>query len=394
MIEQFIPRVKAPEGPRSTNPAPARNAPPRNKKPHFYVFKNVDDPDIREIVQSVANGLDASLISPELYPRILGSLQSQEIYLKKSNPCASQSLHDAIEYIYKWKPDEPVTQSEPPREEIFLPSQEMIDKGIDYAMNGKDLFEIEPMLLQYLIAPLREIRLKSLKSGDYLTAQKAEQGARAVVAQQTLQEKMDEQDEKMSEQQQRLEIAQIQLENVKEKWQILIEQRKQEMEDDIENKRMRFALQLEEFDKQFETDPPPKALKLSPGVLDLKAKEKFLVSSKRFDEAKAMRNMANIRERQEIEMKKEQYYKNLMKEREKLINQEKQKMFVTEMSWQSNLSKLQLNANKEIAHAQKTVEHLLSVQRALESESEAPKSSKKLPPLSLNDRFARLNTVR
>lgn len=392
MFENNLPRVKAPEGPRGANQAHARNAPQKNKK-HYYVFKNVDDPDIREIVQSVANGLDASLISPELYPLILGSLQSQEIYLKKSNPCASQSLHDAIQYINNWKPEEPVVQKEP-REDIFLPSQEMIDKGIDYAMNGKDLFEIDPMLLQFLIAPLREIRLKSLKDGDYITAQKAEQGARAVVAQQNLQEKMDEQDEKISEQQQRLEIAQIQLENVKEKWEILMERRKQEMENDIQNKKMKFAMKLEEFDQQFEQEPPPKALKLSPGALDLKAKEKFLVSSKRFDEAKAMRNMANIRERQEIEMKKEQYYKALLKEREKLIEQEKQKMFVTEMTWQSSLSKMQMNANKEIAHAEKTVEHLLSLQKTLESEVEATKSQKKLPPLQLNDRFARLNTVR
>lgn len=392
MFEPILPRVKAPEGPRGANPAPARNANQKSKK-HYYVFKNVDDPDIREIVQSVANGLDASLISPELYPRIISSLQSQEIYLKKSNPCASQSLHDAIQYINKWKPEEPVIQNEH-REDIFLPSQEMIDKGIDYAMNGKDLFEIEPMLLQFLIAPLREIRLKSLKAGDYLTAQKAEQGARAVVAQQALQERMDEQDEKMSEQQQRLEIAQIQLENVKEKWEILIGQRRQEMENDIETKRMKFALKLEEFDKQFEADPPPKALKLSPGTLDLKAKERFLVSSKRYDEAKKMRNIVNIRERQEIEMKKEQYYKALMKEREKLIEQEKQKMFVTEMSWQSTISKMQLNANKEIAHAQKTVEHLLSQQKSFESEAEASKSQKKLPPLPLDDRFPRMNTVR
>ena len=104
--------------------------------------------------------------------------------------------------------------------------------------------------------------------------------------------------------------------------------------------------------------------------------------------------MANIRERQEIEMKKEQYYKALLKEREKLIEQEKQKMFVTEMTWQSSLSKMQMNANKEIAHAEKTVEHLLSLQKTLESEVEATKSQKKLPPLQLNDRFARLNTVR
>ena len=173
-----------------------------------------------------------------------------------------------------------------------------------------------------------------------------------------------------------------------------MERRKQEMENDIQNKKMKFAMKLEEFDQQFEQEPPPKALKLSPGALDLKAKEKFLVSSKRFDEAKAMRNMANIRERQEIEMKKEQYYKALLKEREKLIEQEKQKMFVTEMTWQSSLSKMQMNANKEIAHAEKTVEHLLSLQKTLESEVEATKSQKKLPPLQLNDRFARLNTVR
>lgn len=395
-MDPYLPRVKAPEGPRTANGGPGRQQITRNKKNRYYVFKNVDSPDLREIVQSVANGLDAALIAPELYPKLIPLFIAQHRNLQNTNPSAAQSLLKAIQFIYKYKPEEePVAQSEP-REDIFLPSQEMIDEGVNLALEGKDLSVIEPQLLQFLIPPLREIRLTSLRKEDYIMAQKAELGSKAVVAQQALQVKLDEQEEKMCDSQQRLEIAQIQLDNVNEKWQILIAQRKQEMENDLMTKQNEFSMKLEIFDKQFEQEPPPKVLKLSPGALDLKAKERFLVSSKRYDEAKKMRTMINLRERQEIQLRKEQYYKTLMKEREKLINQEKQKMFVTEMNWQSNISKMQISANKEIAHAKKTVNHLISMQKSLELECDLTKSSKKLPPLSLSDNHlgSRLNTVR
>ncbi|OHT05203.1 hypothetical protein TRFO_27140 [Tritrichomonas foetus] len=294
-----------------------------------------------------------------------------------------------------WKPEEEPAPVEP-REDIYMPSQEMMDEGIELAMEGKDLGTIDLRLLQLLIAPLREIRLTALQNDDYKLAQKAEQGTRNVVAQQTLQLKIEEQDEKMSEQQQRLEIAQIQLENVKEKWDILIEQRKQQMEEDLQNRQAEFLVSLEEFDQQFQKEPPPKVLKLSPTALDLKAKERFLVSSKRFDEAKKMRAMANLRERQEIKSKKEQYYKNLLKEREKLIEKEKQKEFVVEMNWQSNIIQMQMNANKEITHAQKTVDHLISLTKSLETESVMSKTARKLPPLNISkgNNISTMNTIR
>ncbi|OHS96601.1 hypothetical protein TRFO_37214 [Tritrichomonas foetus] len=405
MSEFVQPRVKAPDCPRniSNSGNNGSNSRFRQKKKKFYVFKNDDNPNIREIIQSVANGLDVDLIAPQLYPRIISMLRIEEYKMRENNPSAAASLLNAIEKIENYKVDiesksnnnsnknrknkknSDEDDENDTHEKVLMPSKTMIDDAVNMALEGKDLGTVDPQLLQFLLKPLKEIKKNAIDSGDYKMAQKADIGTRLVSHQQVLQAKIEEQDEKDAEYQQRLEIAQIQLDNIKEKWQILIEQRKQLMEEDLIEKQNEFNEFLEEYDKQFENEPPSKVLKLSSMALDLKAKEKFLISAKRFDDAKKMRQIASVREKQELKMKKEQYYTDLMKEREKLIEKEKQKVFFAEMNWQTSISQMQLQAKQEITQAQKTVDHLLNMTKTKELESSL--SNRRLPPLRMSKEY-------
>ena len=373
--------MKAPEGPRTVAAAPVRRRKPR--KPPVYLYKATPTPDYRDIVLSLTNGLSPDLIDPSLYGDIYPMLQSQEVRLRAMNPPAANRLRSAMEYMCNWRPpDEPVVR-EVPEEDLYLPSQQMIDDGVARAMTGGDLSSIDPRLLQFLIPPLREEKRKALEAGDYKAAQRADIGARNVMSQSCLQEVIEQQDEKKSETEHKLEVAKIQLENVKEKWELLLEQKRQQMEVAMAQMQEDFQREMDEFDEQFDGEPPPQRMKFSAVCLDLRAKEKHLVNSKRFKEAREMRKEVSAIEERERQQRKEEWLNDLMIERQKLIEKEKQRVFAREMAWQSAISKMELSANQEIQHAQKTVNILQQKLDKSNAEAEFTKTQRKLPRLML-----------
>lgn len=375
------PRVKAPEGPRTVAAAPVRHRKPR--KPPVYLYKAGPAPDIRDIILNLTNGLSPELIDPDLYPEILPHMQAQEIRLRVQNPPAATRMRASIDYMINWRPpDEPVVR-EVPEEDLYLPSQHMIDDGVERAMTGADLSPLDPRLLQFLIPPLREERRRALEVGDYKTAKQADIGVRNVLSQSCLQEVIEQQDERIHDTAQKLEVAKIQLENVKEKWQLLLERKREEMDMAMAQMQEDFEREMEEFDAQFEGDPPPHRMKYSAVCLDLRAKEKSLVVSKRFKEAQEMRRELSQIEERERKQRKEEWLSDLLVERQKLIEKEKQKVFAREMAWQSAISKMELSAKQEIQHAQKTVNILQLKMDKSNAEAEFTKTQRKLPRLML-----------
>lgn len=397
------PRVKAPEGPRTTvTPAPRVH----KKKQPEYIYTDEPGLNYKDIVLSVTNGLEASQIDPELYPSVYPMLQTQFIRMKGVNPCAAQKLQEALEYMLDYKPEEPGrviavgSTRVVEQEEEYNPPPELIEEGVQIALEGGDLWQLESPLLPFLVPPLRKIRMEALDEGKYLKAQQAEQGARNVLRQQTLKQQYEANEEKNSTIQEKLEIAQIQLENIKEKWACIIAQQKNQHKEELDAIQEDFERELEEFDKLFERDPPAKAVKFSPQLLDMRAKERFLGRSKRYQEAKALKEQADALEAIELQQRKQQWIKYLDGERLKLIEKHRQKAFVHDVNAQSIINKRKREADAEISHAQKTVNHLKRQLEKNDMMSESVQSSRtdtrqKLPPLYMNsNRTSHMNTVR
>jgi hypothetical protein len=292
--------------------------------------------------------------------------------------------------MLNWKP--PGHAAQTPRapvkeEEVYLPSQSMISEGLSLVFDGGDLSLLDPRLLHFLIPPLREMKQRALEAGDYAAAQRADQGQRNVHNQEAFQATVDLQDEKTQEDSERADIAEIQLENIREKWELLLAQKREQMRQSIAKMQEDFAAALERFDKPFADPPPPSRAKLSPQCLDLRFKEKHLSRSKRFAEASAMKRLADAMEEKEMRQRKEEWIRDLSIERQKMIEKEKRNEFVREMAWQTAITKLEMTAAAEIARAERNAHFLRMKKEKSTNEAELTKTSRKLPPLLLVKQF-------
>jgi hypothetical protein len=388
-------RAKAPEGPRRITTAipPAQT----KDKPTFYVFKSSEDIDPREIVQSLVNGLDPALIAPEMYPHLFPFMTAQEARLRAANPSGAQKLRDSMDYMVNWRPrSDPVTVRVVMEEEIYKPTRQMIKEGLDVALSDGNLSLLEPKLLHFLIPPLTEKRRDSLCSGDYVAAQKADLACRRIREEQLRQDTLDIQEERTGEDSHRLEIAEIQLINIKEKWELMIQQKQAAMREYLANMQAEFANVLSEFDVQFENGPPKNKLKLSAACLDLRFKERHLSYSKRFTEAGKMKKLADAMTNRETKARTEEWTAELLAERQKMMDKENQLEHLREMAWDAIISKMQLDAAAEIAHAEKNVQFQRARKERSTTEVELTKGAKKLPPLSISSTSAagRVRTAR
>jgi hypothetical protein len=293
-------------------------------------------------------------------------------------------------WMLNWKP--PGKASETPRapvkgEEVYLPSQSMISEGVSLVLDGGDLSFLDPRLLRFLIPPLREMKQRALEAGNYAAAQRADQGQRNVHNQEAFQATVDLQDGQTQKHSERAEVAEIQLENIREKWELLLTQKKEQMRQSIATMQEEFAVALERFDRQFEEPPPPARIKLSPQCLDLRFKEKHLSRSKRFAEASAMKRLADAMEETEMKQRRDEWIRDLSVERQKMIEKEKRNEFVREMAWQTAITKLEMTAADEIARAERNAQFLRMKKEKSTNEAELTKTSRKLPPLLLVKQF-------
>jgi hypothetical protein len=287
-----------------------------------------------------------------------------------------------MNYMVNWRPPtDSIAARGVEEEEIYKPTRQQIDEGLSTALSGGDLSKLDHNLLHFLIPPLTEKRREALCAGDYVAAQKADAGCRRVREQQMLQETLDIQEEKTGEDSHKLEISEIQLANIREKWEMLIERKRLAMRQSIEKLQADFENKLQTFDQKFVTGPPKGKLKLSPACLDLRFKERQLSYSKRFTEAGRMKQLADAMTENEVRLRTEEWTAELMMERQKLIDKERQIEYVREMAWQGTISKMQLDAAAEIDHAEKNVQWLRARRDKSNTEAEMTKTARKLPPL-------------
>jgi hypothetical protein len=292
--------------------------------------------------------------------------------------------------MLNWKPPGQVAETAraaPKEEEVYMPSQGMIADGLDRVLNGGDLSSLDPRLLHFLIAPLREMKQRALDTGDYAAGQRADQGQRNVHNQEVFQATVELQDERTQEDSERADVAEIQLQNIREKWELILEQKREQKRQSIATMQEEFAAELERIDQQFAVPPPPSRAKLSAQCLDLRFKEKHLSRSKRFAEASAMKKLADAMEEKELRQRREEWIRDLTTERQKMIEREKRNEFVREMAWQTTIARLETTAADEIARAEKNAQFLRMKKEKSTNEAEFTKTSRKLLPLLLVKQF-------
>ena len=167
--------VHSPDKKAQTSHAPR----PKPKETPFYVFTQSQNLDLKEVVSSVMNGLEASSISPELYPTIYPMLNSTLPTLNKKNPPAAQSVENALDYILHYHAHE--ERPKPVLHEEFVPTKPMIEDALSVVLAHKNLKMLNPQILQYLIKPLRQMHRNSIDNCEYLKAQNIQVATRELI---------------------------------------------------------------------------------------------------------------------------------------------------------------------------------------------------------------------
>jgi hypothetical protein len=128
-------------------------------------------------------------------------------------------------------------------------------------------------------------------------------------------------------------------------------------------------------------DPiPAKFAKYSPRLLDLRQRERALVSSKRYDDAAILQAELNELEAAESEVNRQEWCADVDVQMQKLATKLSQAFEVRQVNLQKEEHAMQRQMNREIVSAKRTVEHL-----------EASIKNCELPSMETNDVGAQIS---
>lgn len=148
------------------------------------------------------------------------------------------------------------------------------------------------------------------------------------------------------------------LEEVYKKWTGVIEAMQKQFEDELSKLEEDYADQLYKYDTNVPTDLPIKFNKLSADLLDLREKEKYMLSAKRFVEAEEFHKEFERRKKIELNVKKEDYWVEYEKRRSELIKKHEKKINGLKTDWERKIKEKSYKQENEIKPIEKAVEYL------------------------------------
>ena len=114
-------------------------------------------------------------------------------------------------------------------------------------------------------------------------------------------------------------------------------------------------MELLQFDEEHNTEPPAKFRKFSREYWQLRTQEEFMVSSKRYVEANALRSEANKREKEEKKKQMENWTSFVQQQREKLIQKHDSARKVLLEKWEKEWDGMLVSFKKDEQQHRRTV---------------------------------------
>ena len=149
-----------------------------SQSPYIYTLKSINTPhDYREITTSIVNGVDISLVSPELYENLLPYIDQYILKFQDINDISSVNrLKFCRDYIYKYPERERIAKiltkrkSDPPPEPLPFTS-EQLDEEIKRLLSLKKInssnVNYSPKEIDQLLIEMRNRRLEAAEEEDF-----------------------------------------------------------------------------------------------------------------------------------------------------------------------------------------------------------------------------------
>ena len=149
-------------------------------------------------------------------------------------------------------------------------------------------------------------------------------------------------------------------ENLQNDWSDVIRNAEEKRDQELNELAQNFDKQLSEFDKHYEQEPNPRFVKSSPELLNLRHRQKALMLSKNFLQAKAIKNQADELELAEKERQRNNWFNYLDNIRNEIVEKQQKIMTTKQNSWDMQIAHMKKTANKEIGQAKKTENHFVN----------------------------------
>ncbi|OHT05240.1 hypothetical protein TRFO_27115 [Tritrichomonas foetus] len=343
-----------------------------------YVFNQLEENTTNEIVVAVTNGLPIEQVNPKLYSTVQPYLENKlnQLVRDKNGRCANLvriAISDMADYYNKQaiflaqeeakrnareitleEYEEQIAAQEEARKDSLNFTPEEIETSVSLALEER-FDEIDQRIVPKLASELRRLQRESIKSGNYVDAGRYHVAARQVGTLSTDIRYEELTSSQAYELENRAINAGSDLRQLKLAWRKKLEKAKKQRDDDIEKLKAEQENRLIQFDEQFEAETPIQYKKYTSKVSELKKKEEYLVSSKRFKEATEMRKEVELQKQKEEAEFRSKYLADLEMKRADFIKKIKAQIDARIERANEEIFLLERERNRQIEQQMKTV---------------------------------------
>lgn len=376
---------------------------------------------IKEVVNSIANGLDIKNIDPRLYPIVMNPLESKKddfLFGSNRNLSAAKTISKSIDQIHRYylnqekerKKVEEIEQNKK-NQETFLENQKKnskiltrndIENAVSIVLeyekdksNVKLIKKIDPEIHSYLIDELRALKAEAILRNDFKMAEKYENSIRTVTLLESENKYSEITKTHAYELQQKYMIALNDYKKLQSSWQKKISAIDQQIDQQIKEIQNETDQILIEFDKQFLTSSNEKvspqmntstqndnekqnaklknkiehtnsnfeeefSTKFRPSVKlrELRKSERSLAMAKRFEEARIMKKQNDKLEQIERNEFINRFNSELERRRKEIIKKQQNTINIIYQKGQQKLTVAHKQMNEQLNQAERALRHL------------------------------------
>jgi hypothetical protein len=367
-----------------------------------YLFSAADRPDPRSIILALVNGLDIMLVHPALYPLINSQIEGQIARFQDTKDQFSiDKLHEISRYINEEHPAQEERtrilivppKPPPPKPQPFSPTD--LAKNVESVLTGQRRKNYTQIEMEALLAELRVRRKAALKMEDYIEAERIAYASTQLLRRVNSYTVVKFQEAKTVELTLKLEEAQKKLADLEFRWRNVMQHFRMQRDQELHRIYANNIMAIEELEGLKSEPLPPKFNKRSPALLNLRQRERAMISSRRYDDAAIVQVEADRLQSVEDEKNRHEWISDVDLQIEKLTVKLNQMFAVRRFNLEKEEHGMVRQRKRELASARKTVEHLKKTIK----HSELPSIEGPEPAVKLNDaglptlNFAVLNNV-
>lgn len=336
---------------------------PRSKK-YFYTASSHPDP--KDMIKGIVNGVDITLIEPVLYPQIANLLESAILRHRENKEYfAVEQLKFTEEYINSGYEEELErdrllevrVKEKPPKPQPFTDDQLEIE--MDRVLNNQSnvaLFTKEE--LTALTEGLKKRRSAAISEEDFDEAERCDNAVSLFLQRSEMFRAGQLIEERISDLNHKLRKAEITRDDLYTHWRNVMSEFKQKRTNEIDEMCRCSTARVEKLETEKEMVPPPKFQKRSPRLLNMRNRERAMVSSKRYDDASSLQAEANKVQEQEDAHNIYLWHTNIDDRMERLANSLNRDIAVRDGHFAAQEAALRRRMKGELKVADSTVTHL------------------------------------